>query len=305
MDAEIDSHAAFFNYLTTLCDYLKVQITLKDLVGFKGRIDYRLSMILSRYPNHENEYCRSLKHNRQLFLKCVSMEKLIHRKCTHLQKAFCGTCYAGVREYIVPIMCRGFVIGFFCVGPYQAEQNLVIRRQRKMISDFTLDNNYIKVLNIGYSKLQKKLKYSCSLISDLFGIASHYISEAYSQNAPENNGIPDIKVNYRENMILDRILIHIHNNYCENLNVSVLADLCNCSISYINHIFKKKTGFNLKLYINMLRINKSKDLLINSDDNITAISAEIGFDNPGYFTSIFRRFLKISPKEYRIRHKSV
>ena len=48
-----------------------------------------------------------------------------------------------------------------------------------------------------------------------------------------------------------------------------------------------------------MRLLTAKKMLINTDDSITKISYECGFDNSSYFSKLFKRSEKISPREYR------
>jgi len=60
---------------------------------------------------------------------------------------------------------------------------------------------------------------------------------------------------------------------------------------------------NFKTYINRLRINESKRLLMESDLNIGEIAFKVGFNNQSHFNRVFKSELQISPTEYRDQHK--
>ena len=55
-------------------------------------------------------------------------------------------------------------------------------------------------------------------------------------------------------------------------------------------------------YITSKRMNKAKGLLKNYEFNIKEISFEIGYNDPNYFTSAFRKWEGISPTEFRSKH---
>ena len=69
--------------------------------------------------------------------------------------------------------------------------------------------------------------------------------------------------------------------------------------SYQVSDIKKTTGTTITSYRNSMRLLTAKKMLINTDDSITKISYECGFDNSSYFSKLFKRSEKISPKEYR------
>jgi len=69
--------------------------------------------------------------------------------------------------------------------------------------------------------------------------------------------------------------------------------------------FKKKTGFSPKQYFLMLKINRAKELLLRQDERIKNIAVNLGFDDPYYFSRLFRKREGVSPKEYRRRFVTV
>jgi AraC-like DNA-binding protein len=75
-----------------------------------------------------------------------------------------------------------------------------------------------------------------------------------------------------------------------------------CSHSYVSHTFKSSTGCNFREYINLLRIEEAKKLLVNTSFSITEISMKTGFSNSNYFSLVFQRMNGISPKEYRKKY---
>ena len=64
-----------------------------------------------------------------------------------------------------------------------------------------------------------------------------------------------------------------------------------------------KYGISPKAYINNLRIDFAKKLLTRSEMSITEISYSIGFMEPLYFSTSFRKSTGISPTEFRERYK--
>lgn len=80
-----------------------------------------------------------------------------------------------------------------------------------------------------------------------------------------------------------------------------LASFCHCSESYLSRIFKKRTGVNINIYVNKVRVEQSKNLLTRSHDSIADISSSVGFCDPNYFSRVFSQIIGISPTEFRRR----
>ena len=73
--------------------------------------------------------------------------------------------------------------------------------------------------------------------------------------------------------------------------------------SYFGKYFKKRTNQTFTDYVNSIRIKNAKQLLLSTSKNISEISLDIGFENPSYFCSVFKKIEQTSPKEFRKSHR--
>ncbi|MFW5845063.1 MAG: helix-turn-helix domain-containing protein [Planctomycetota bacterium] len=65
--------------------------------------------------------------------------------------------------------------------------------------------------------------------------------------------------------------------------------------------FRRRMGLGLSIYLQHLRIEQACRRMALSDAPITAIALDVGFDDPAYFSRVFRRIAGCSPREYRQR----
>ncbi|PXV95867.1 two-component system response regulator YesN [Lachnotalea glycerini] len=99
--------------------------------------------------------------------------------------------------------------------------------------------------------------------------------------------------------IVDKINDYIHKHYSENIGRSEIARDFYLTSEYLSKLYKKKTGINLKDYINEYRIEKAKELLRAGEQNISEVAIKVGFDNFSYFSTLFKKLTGISPKDYK------
>jgi len=87
------------------------------------------------------------------------------------------------------------------------------------------------------------------------------------------------------------------------LKISQLAGMANLSSSHYSALFKRQTGYAPMDYFIRLRLHQACQLLDNTDLTIKQIAAALGYEDPFYFSRIFKALNDISPSEYRLLHK--
>lgn len=108
--------------------------------------------------------------------------------------------------------------------------------------------------------------------------------------------------NYNQSSIhttMQLSLDYIHQNYHIPMTLDDLAKHAYVSTFYLSRLFKKELGKNFIDYLNELRINKAKELLIESDLKTYEIAEKVGITDPHYFSRLFKKHTGISPTEYR------
>lgn len=78
-----------------------------------------------------------------------------------------------------------------------------------------------------------------------------------------------------------------------------VAACLSLSRSYFSHLFTDEIGLNPCTYLNNLRLERSLEFLNNQDVPIKSIAKEVGFDNPLYFSQVFKKKYGLCPSEFR------
>ncbi len=100
---------------------------------------------------------------------------------------------------------------------------------------------------------------------------------------------------------IDDTLQYIARNFTMPLTLDEVAEEVNLAPSYLSRKFKKVTGTTFKEYVNFIRIRQATQMLLTTDDSITTIALNCGFNSSNYFKDCFRRTNGMSPRDYR-RH---
>ena len=108
---------------------------------------------------------------------------------------------------------------------------------------------------------------------------------------------PVVSSHLQEEMGIARRYFQEH--YNEDINIEEYALSRNMSVSYFLKKFKEVTTKSPMQYILGIRISNAVSLLESTDYNVTEISTIIGYDNPLYFSRIFKKQKGVSPSDYR------
>ena len=101
------------------------------------------------------------------------------------------------------------------------------------------------------------------------------------------------------NMRLKRIVDYIENNYTGKLLLSDIAGTENLSLCYLSHFFKDNFNMTFQAYLNNLRFERARQLLLKTDMRIIDICMESGFSDTKYLNKMFLDTYGCTPKDYR------
>ncbi len=123
--------------------------------------------------------------------------------------------------------------------------------------------------------------------------------ELFSQqeNSTEENQTIFIR-NY-----ITKALNYINENFKENIQLKDVAEDLHLSPNYLCTLFSQMIGTTFNNYLNNTRINYAKHLLANTNISIIDIAYTSGFGSVSTMSRNFRKYLNLSPREYRNKKK--
>lgn len=105
------------------------------------------------------------------------------------------------------------------------------------------------------------------------------------------------KTNKRD--LIQNILLYIDDNLHHDISLRDVADMVGITPNYLTQYFKKQRGVNFRYYISHKRVNKAKDLLINTNKTVKSIAALCGYNSSKQFIAMFSKVVGMTPMEYR------
>lgn len=133
----------------------------------------------------------------------------------------------------------------------------------------------------------KKISYEDIVLHNFYILLCFIHRSFYSISRPLDNDFS-----------FDRLLLELNSKYANKWSVASMADYCKLSQSSFSHMFKDRMGMSPMHYLNYQRIEKAKDFLLSNSMTITNISRLVGFDDPLYFSRVFKKYTGASPQAY-------
>lgn len=235
---------------------------------------------------HENPYCIYVKSCKAAQEHCIAKQSKIVEKCK--DGSFCGVCYAGVKEYVYPILHNGNVVGFICVSGFSCENG----------------NEYIstvaKKYDLSYDTLLATYKALKVNMPEKAYVDTLIYPLCYMFELAHIKAVSDIE---QESTLICKIIHYLKKNYTLDITSETLCAEFQCSRSHLSRLFNQQMKLSIREYINSLRIESAKILLRDTKLEIADIAISVGFSEPNYFTSVFKKYVNLTPSAYRKSQK--
>lgn len=309
--------------LINLCDFQKLQDELaRPLKMSLIAVDYTGKPI----TEHSccSEFCklvRSIPKYKKLCEKCDSYGGLEAARSKH---TYIYACHMGIIDFAVPIFYKEYYLGAIMCGqvlldkPYEScnIKPVVTENSKEEIPLFDTKNFYGKLSKVSFEQLKD--------YSDLIYYISNYafssvmnfkkrLPEISSESTAEQNSkeSPSDEVAEKQSEVkyipsaIDPAIRYVNSNYSKTINTELLASLCNISSSYFSKLFRKVMRQGITEYVNKVRVEAAKNLLVTTRLTIISIGFECGFEDSGYFIKVFKKFTGLTPNQYRISNSKI
>lgn len=105
-------------------------------------------------------------------------------------------------------------------------------------------------------------------------------------------------------MTIQKAKEFIQKNYMKkNLSLQDVAQHLFLSVAYFSVLFKRETGSTFLAYLTQVRMEKAKEMILTNAYTIYDISEAVGYDNPTYFSTLFKRHYGMSPRDFKNQHR--
>lgn len=103
----------------------------------------------------------------------------------------------------------------------------------------------------------------------------------------------------KDNRLIESLKDYLNCHYHEPITLSKIADNFGINPNYLCERFKQQTGEHFVTYLTRLRIEQAKLLLENVTVKAYEVGFMVGYDDPTYFSKVFKKVVGLTPTEYR------
>lgn len=108
---------------------------------------------------------------------------------------------------------------------------------------------------------------------------------------------------YDKNTIAQTITNYFQENYMKKISVEEIARYTYLSTTYVTKIYKEITGDTPINYLIRLRMDKAREILSEGHFSVQEVAKQVGYDDPYYFSKLFKKRYGCSPSEYKKKNQ--
>jgi AraC-like DNA-binding protein len=239
---------------------------------------------------HESPFCALVLEKSSACASCLQVqEKLAEAAVDEAQTV---PCPAGLCDTAVPVRLGDRLIGFLQTGQVFRKQptEAMFERAAKLVEQWGVHTDREALRKAFFMTKTVPAKQHEAVVKLLIIFAQHLSMLSNQVVVQQENAEPPV---------IRRAKEYIQEHQTENLRLGHVAKAVNTSTFYFCKMFKKVTGINFTDYLSRVRIEKSKNLLLNPNLRVSEIAFEVGFQSLTHFNRVFKKILGQSPTEYR------
>lgn len=103
---------------------------------------------------------------------------------------------------------------------------------------------------------------------------------------------------------ISKVMEYIQNNYNQPITNELLSSISGYHQYHLNRLFMKHVGTSVHKYVLNIRINEAKKLLLTTEQSLSSIAEQVGFNNNTHFSNYFKQVIGISPLKFRKQFKN-
>ena len=273
--------ALFRDYQRAFRDATGLPLTLRSLTGWQ---------LAHQGDRRQNPFCSLMSRSNRSCSACLQMQQAVCDAAADAPAT--RKCAFGIYETAVRVQIGRETIGWLQTGqvffqPPSPKQTL---NALKQLGDWGIQldlpaatRSYEATPVVPQKEYEAKMRLLQFFADQLGALANQILVRQQNGEPPQ----------------ITRARQYIETNFKEDLSLAAVARHAGMSSFYFCKTFKKVTGLNYTKYLNRVRVEQAKQLLLNVNYRVSEIAYEVGFQSLTHFNRAFRAVAGQSPTEYR------
>lgn len=278
--------------------FAKFYDIIKELTGIKITLtnSYPSSKVKWMFsPEKMTPLCLAIRSTEEGRKRCAESDR---QHCELAIKNACGleyVCHAGMVDFVVPIYSEekllALIVGGQILPSEPTEKGFV--QIKKQLESLEIDT---KILREAYFSSPFLPRDKMRNVMDLLLLFSQYICEmGLRLKAIKKSGYSD--------KTIEKAKLYLEQHFREQITLTDIATYLILNPSYLSVFFRKATGTHLMAYLQQIRIDEAKRLLVTTSFSVTEIAFSVGFGDLTHFYRVFRKFENCTPIQFRKLHR--
>jgi AraC-like DNA-binding protein len=231
-------------------------------------------------PN--SQYCDLIQRKLYGRKACLEIDAARRNEAKTREKTISYCCHAGLDESLTPIYIDGCLLGFLGFGQFRTSQEI----SSKVVKDWSQKYDPTDLIN-AYNQLPF---YSKEKEKHLLGLLSILVKYIVSHRM----------ITVKGDFLLQKIITFIQENLNKSISLKDVAMFAGRSESTISHLFQKKLNTSFKQTVINMKLDRADEYLrSNPHTKIRDVSERVGYDDPLYFSRLYKKNRKLTPRQYQ------
>lgn len=277
-------------------------ISFEDLTGVS--LDNPQLALPYHFRIHTCRFCMAAKASPESHQYCVRNKMAANRVAIRRRQAFAGQCHLGLTDLVKPFVFQGTVLGIFYYGSFVLAGTE--ERARERIATFCRRHGFEAAGYLTAFEQAPRLApaelpnlwHRLDLIADLAGCIVESIGLPVGRYRTRP-GAQFSTWNGAMSSLVRTVIAHINRHYAEEISVAEIAGRQKCNADYLSRVFKRTVGFGVVEYLQRVRVDHARRLLLTDRFTIGEVGHLVGFPDQSHFGKVFRRRVGLTPQAFR------
>lgn len=227
-------------------------------------------------------YCRRLRRGLGFEAACQALDRRRRREAAAKGRLVAYECHGGMTEAIIPVRIAGRLMGFVMIGQFRcrAHPPAAVRGKAQAAG-------VRRAMETAFARTPRFSRAQVQHLLGLLDVLVQFIAEHHLVGVEES---------------LLPLLARLREHPEQRLALAHAATLAGCSATTLSRRFKRKFGRGFRAVKVELALQRADELFRDAPDlRISDVAYRLGFDDPLYFSRLYRRHRGVPPRQVKKR----